>query len=359
MDPGPPAAEPRDDAAQDEILVAPVFARYACERSLVCCQAPMIVPVDDDEPPRIREALARAGGDPALADELEERLEPHRHFKILAHPLGRCVMLADSPGCRLHAAGGLDALPDGCRVFPRAIATRADGRVEVAFTLRCATAARLLAERPPGPGEPLSLAPTRVPGWPYGRGREAGDAFSVCGETRALAEVDALRRAWWAILAEADSGEAVVGALGALLEAPDRPARAPRAAQPALGRPLGGNDQLLLDHALRGVPERGPVYGRFAWSTHAATQTRWTVARVVAEAGAAPARVAAATAVWLQWAGVHDPRPFEAAAVMAVRRSLAALRLARAFEGIAARAGEAALWRDAYLVSALLDVSWQ
>lgn len=50
---------------------------------------------------------------------------------------------------------------------------------------------------------------------------------------------------------------------------------------------------------------------------------------------------------------------FEAAAVMAVRRSLAALRLARAFEGIAARAGEAALWRDAYLVSALLDVSWQ
>ncbi|MCA9518300.1 MAG: hypothetical protein KC635_25365 [Myxococcales bacterium] len=341
------------------VLVAPAFARYACERSLVCCRAPMIVPIDPGEPEAVRAALARAGGDVALADELEARLEPHRDFKILAHPAGRCVMLADAPACRLHAAGGLAALPDGCRVFPRSIATRPDGQVEVAFTLRCTTAARLLAERPTAPGAPFTLAATEAPAWPYGRGRVVGETFSVCGARRALADVDALRRDWWAILAEATTGEAVVDALGAMLAAPDRPARAPREASTELGRPLGGNDLLLLDEALRGVPERGALYERFGWTMHAAARARWTLGRLTSEADTAPSRVAAAAASWLQWAGVHDERPFEAAIAMAVRRSLGALRLARTFAGVARTADEAALWRDAYLVSALLDVVWQ
>jgi len=326
------------------------FLNYACQRTLVCCRAPMRAPLGEGETGRIRGLLERAGGGAVhLAEVLDGHLETHRGALMIAQPRGACPLLGDPPACRLQEAAGLAALPEGCHSFPRSVVERDDGVFEVAFSLRCPTAAGMLIASE----APFELVEVATPGWPYPP--RAPDPEAGPPEPG----IDALRAAWWRVLAEAGAdGQAVIETLAALAESPSHPRPRPTgtcaAVEAGVANPRIGEVQRAIDT----IPGRGPVYARFGWSIWGALHQPRTVARLGAMAGLAPRHAVAAASSWLQHARVHDPRPFAGGAGIAVQRTLAAVRLADCFRSLLP-VSPAEAWRDALIACAHLDPRWQ
>lgn len=342
------------------VRVARVYADYACQSSLACCSTPIRAPLVEGDLERIDGCLRRGGDEEAtaLADALPGEVEGFEvgGFAVLTQDgEGRCTMLGPTRLCRLQERGGLEALPSPCRNFPRSVIALGDGRWEVAFSMRCPTAAGMLAR---APGE--FVVEERA-----GAGWERYPAIRRCVEPMAVLDrevdydgVDALRAGWWEVFRGATSGGAVIDALGALYEDPATPRPAPAVPVAVLGLGLSGGKILEVQRAVEALPVRGDVYLRFRWHIWARLQDAYDLDRLAALADASPAHVAAHACSELHWAGVHDPRPFEAAAWSTVERVVGALRVYHALTGVYPRPAEVT-WGDAFSAASHLDVKWQ
>lgn len=350
------------------VVLGRAFIGYACQNSLVCCRSPTRAPVLPQDLPRIRGALC--GANAPLAEAFEASLEdfvghgagpegpadqttPEPLFQVVAQTSdGRCTQLDPTGACTLHRAGGLMALPGPCRTFPRSIIALPDGRWEIAFAVRCPTAAGLLAAAPgaaelvEAPGVGWSRYPPHRAFAAESRPDERADRWSA---------LQALRGAWSEVLAGARDGAAVVDALGALSEDPTRPRRAPEVPVSTLGDGLSGARLFQVTRALETLPERGSAWVRLRWHLWAGLQQPHSPERLARMADASPLHVTALAATWLSWAGVHDVHPFEAGARLAAARAVTALRLHATIETLL-RLPTWAAWTDAYVASSYDDV---
>lgn len=358
--PDPTPREERDVTRPAAMRLARVYADYACQSSLACCSTPIRAPLLAGDLERIDARLRRDGDPPAvaLADALPGQVEGFEigGFAILTQDgEGRCSMLGPTRLCRLQERGGLDALPTPCRNFPRSVIALSDGRWEAAFSMRCPTAAGMLARDPAA----FVIEERAADGWErYPAIRRCVEPMTVLDRELDYAGVDTLRAGWWAIFGAATTGRAVVDALGALYEDPSTPRAAPAAPVEVLGLGLNGAKILEVQRAIEALPKRGAIYTRFRWHIWAALQDAHDLDGLAALADASPAHVAALACSELQWAGVHDPRPFEAAAWSTVERAVGALRVYHALTGVYRRAPETT-WGDAFSASSHLDVKWQ
>lgn len=147
---------------------------------------------------------------------------------------GRCAYLDDDDRCRIHAAGGADAKPAGCRLFPIELVDDGES-VHVSVAVECACVLASVA-----PGEPGELL---VP-------HEAQTAADLPSET----VIDELpQRVWLSIPdREATRPELV------------RWSRALSAVLPALEDAVGGLVRLAATVESRGLDE--PAGGWSAWA---------------------------------------------------------------------------------------------
>ena len=113
---------------------------YRCRHSGACCRAGWTIPFDHDERESVH-ALRLAGGS-VTADGHAAR-----------HADGTCTFFeGDSHLCAIHHAGGHDALPLSCRMFPRVVLHDGRGTL-ISLSHFCPTAAALLFE----PGDPAGI----------------------------------------------------------------------------------------------------------------------------------------------------------------------------------------------------------
>lgn len=346
-----------DSAAVTPVVLPRAFVGYACQRSLVCCSAPVRAPVPDAERPRLRAALLASNEEGRLiAETLDERLvrqTPSPTSPIVwRHRDDVCLNLDPvHKSCSIHAAAGLGALPTSCRNYPRWIA-QVPGevpRLEVAFALTCPTAAAMLARH----DEPFELVPLDDPSWPYGSDKVAPSEPAWHGvATAPLDRVLALREAWWARLAEARSDPARLIAtltgleldpLGSGLAVADPTARNAIA--------LGAQAALL---ALERTPVRGASY-RAQRARVLSELTREVPPRELESmVGAAPELVAAFASAGVQWLAVHDPRPVSEVAAIVARRAWLVVRLVDALCTLLPY-GLTTLFGDAFAASSFVD----
>jgi Fe-S-cluster containining protein len=114
-----PTSEPPIDAsAPAHGLIA--HARYACRHSGVCCSSDWEIPVEDALHARLARAIDAGDLQPHDGVGLVDCPGlPAGTRSVLGRRAGRCVFHRAGPcGCGLHAWGGADAKPVGCRQFP-------------------------------------------------------------------------------------------------------------------------------------------------------------------------------------------------------------------------------------------------
>lgn len=175
--------------------VASVLAAYECQRSMACCQIPWKATLSPEE---LRDLESAKGpGAELLRGAVHTRLGT----PMLSQPRGVCALLdAEERACRVHQLGGLEALPQSCRNFPRSVVDTPDGR-EIAFSLCCPTAAAMVVAQPiPFTWTDLTQPPP-LQGYPPSR--QVGDRLPASRAADwAMAEVQAWRQAWWRRLAD-------------------------------------------------------------------------------------------------------------------------------------------------------------
>ncbi|MFO0745808.1 MAG: hypothetical protein U1F43_09050 [Myxococcota bacterium] len=303
-----------------------VFAAYQCQRSLVCCRAPVRAPASDEEVPRMRGLLAASDDEGRLiAETLDARrvLDPavtHETMVWRQRDDGCVNLAATDRACAIHRSAGLHALPAGCRNFPRWVALLPD-RVEVAFNLTCPTASRMLASD----AEPFALARHDDPSWPYHPTAEVSATPRWEGlATAPLERVLALREAWWAALDRARSDpQRLLAVLHAMDRAPLDGGAATTA--PSWSPPPAYAAQLALA-ALERQRERGDSY-RAERFRALAELSRAVGERELADmVDPALERVVAFASAGVQWLGVHDPRPSAEVVRIVARRAMLVIR---------------------------------
>lgn len=320
------------------------FRDYACERSMLCCGAPVLAPVSVDEEAAVRTALGATEAGRALLPGLSETIDlPARAWR---QERGRCVHLAatgDAPACQLHRAAGLAALPMGCRNFPRVVNAADESAWDVAFTLLCPTAARLLAEHP----EPWEIVTVPRDGWPYLR----------TSHLPLAPERMALRDAWLEALKEARADPArLVAAIGAMLETPETPSAGGDAGwiSDSVMPPLGPMAALFAVHKLAARRERGADYDRHGQALLDAMLTTWPKRALVAAVSATPEYVAVFVEHGVDLLRTHTTVDVQHTLALTARRALAVIRLVdTACTLVPFRT--ATLFADAYQAVALLD----
>lgn len=125
-------------------------AAYRCRQTGTCCRAGWTIAFDGAELQSVRTLLLPAA-----------KLTTREDGGSIAvrHPDGRCAFLEGESGvhsCEIHHAGGHDALPLACRMFPRLILHDSRGTF-ISLSHFCPTAAGLLFE--PGPPAAIVDAP--------------------------------------------------------------------------------------------------------------------------------------------------------------------------------------------------------
>lgn len=308
------------------------LARYACARTLVCCQAPWGVYLDADEPGRIARHLADVGGldGGAARRRVHAALEsPGRGLIAMRRDAAGCSQLAPAGaerGCALQHTAGLGALPRTCQAFPREIA-RFGPDVEVAFLLDCPTVCRLLV----ADGTPFRWAdaPGEARAFPYPVGRVARAPFPWGdGHDADHTALVAWREGWWARLEDACARRALGPALAALLRRPAAPGGDPArddddltaliAWSPAWAEPLA--DALArLHRSEASLPAPPPVE---------TLREGPPVSALDSLLGDHAGALALAAGLLLQHAGVHDSRPLLDAARGAAWQTLVSAALA-------------------------------
>lgn len=331
-----------------EVLVPRALRDYRCERTRMCCRAPFEAPVHAADEASLRVALAATDAGRALVADLDATLEPTSapDTKRWAKPYGSCLHLVDAtPGCRLHDACGAAALPTGCRNFPRTVQAVGD-RWEVAFSLACPTAAKLVAASP----EAFALVPLEAaqhPARPQST-RPADDRRAALS-TRWLALLSGVRR----------DPEPLLMALGAMVEVPLAPPEIyelGEVAEALLGpshevAALTFSDQLFL------MPERGRTYEAHRDPLLDELSGPWSVERALAATEAMPELLAAFAEHQLH-ALVVRPAPTDEALAREVRliarRAAMVLRIVDALcDRVPYRSRT--LFADAYAAVAAVD----
>jgi lysine-N-methylase len=232
-----------------------------CDGTGSCCSAYDSVAFSPDEASRARGLVpGRLGEDERLAFLPVQGSVP-LHALAVTMIDGRCPYLAADGRCLLHVAGGADAKPRGCRIFP---ATFVDDGVAVRVAVAVECPCVLASVGSTGRGAPLVPEGARVeadlvPGSPVRRlpgsisidGDRTAPREAVVAWSRALAGAAASvgdpLAAFWTLSAAIDAVGA--GALspegaGATL------ARAAAPAASALGLPL-----MLLASSIQGAAE--------------------------------------------------------------------------------------------------------
>lgn len=256
-----------------EVRVPRALRDYRCERTLMCCREPYAAPVSTAEEAVLRAALPDGGAGLVLAG------------RAIAKPYGSCAHLIESTqrdrrACALHVAVGLAALPAGCRNFPRLVEQVGDG-VEVAFSLSCPTAARLVAEDPSA----LEMVSVDAAAWPW--------RAQLVRDTNDRAQ---LRDRWLAVVAGVRRDpEPLLMALAAMLATPDAPPEVWELPDmsAALLAPCATGAALELMDMLALVPERGPSYEAEREAILGELAAPWTPERAIAASEAMPELVAA------------------------------------------------------------------
>jgi len=256
---------------------------YACERSLVCCQAPTRAPCHDDDLAAMRPVLERTEAGRALFPIIAARREAvpttAGDSVVFEQVDGRCVHLdLETPSCHIHAQSGLDALSLACRNFPRLV-TRVGDAVEVAFNLSCPTAARLLVES----AGPITFSDVLPASFPFPVSRVAPAEIAVLpGDAESHIDRDgvlALRAAWWRIFAtERDDPARLVSRASYLHFSSDEPPDGPDDIDPRVVHEtflegLTGLEAHLFARGFERIPDRGQLY----------LSQRWPVTREVME----------------------------------------------------------------------------
>ncbi|MFO0744950.1 MAG: hypothetical protein U1F43_04635 [Myxococcota bacterium] len=349
----PPRSTP---APPTEVLVPRALAAYRCERTLMCCRAPYDAPVSAADEATLRARLDESEAGRTLAAGLTETLEPTpgRGERRFAKPYGSCLHLkepvtgaGDVRACRLHDAAGLEALPGGCRNFPRVVQDVGDAggerRWEVAFSLSCPTAARLVTEDP----APYSLVSLPVSEWPW-RPQARRDESP---------ERTALRDRWMALLgAVRRDPEPLLMAIGAMLERPTDPPEIYELAElaPAVGAPCETVAALVLSDQLFLLPARGRTYEGERDALLVELVAHWPLERFPSAVEAMPELLAAFVEHQLQ-ALVQRPAADAARLVRLIARR--ALMIVRIVDGLCDRVPfrSKTLFADAYVAVAQLD----
>jgi len=245
------------------VMLPKALAGYRCQRSLVCCRPPWRVWLAPEEVER-------------LGSEHVEPLGGGRH--LLAQRDNACSLLhAGPPGaCTLHRDAGHDALPRQCQNFPRSVARRADGQLELAFLLDCPTVAGMVAQL----SEPFALV--------------EGETFALpvapVNPSIDLAALDAARERWWSRLADAQTSRDLL----------------------AVASAMGAGDVDPVPELTLGMLYRLADGARF-WPHHTALLEALKGGRRDAEVdGLAVGAFAYAAAMGVQQAALHDGRPLEA-----------------------------------------------
>lgn len=288
--PAPPA--PVAPAPGRPIRLLPNYS-LRCDGGGSCCrlyQTILFGPLDAARARALAPDVQGAGEDPDGA------LLPERGARRLAvvptFVHGRCAYLDERDLCRVHAAGGADAKPVGCRLFPLAfVDDGAEVRVGVSPECACVLESALPATDPPG--EPL-LDPTlatsaelppevhcfalpevleRAPGVPFSRAAYLRLEAALSGRLgEAGAADDPARRAWalGGALARGDSTEDALARWDDALEA----------AEPALGAELAAVVERLEARVAEDAAWRAP-------DDLARLAVRWTLeaARRLSSAG--------------------------------------------------------------------------
>lgn len=341
--------------AMTTVRLPRVLKRFACRRSLLCCQHPWRVWLADGEVESITGLVG--------AVELPEADRPRFDgwYQTLGHGLHlvaqvgtRCIMLDPrEPACVLQRAAGLDALPLQCRNFPRSV-TASPAGLEVAFLLDCPSVARVAVEAP----EPFSWHEIAASDWPFPPTRRISfDSLVWRGEERASqADLEALRRAWWSALEGAVAGtrpaEGLVGLLAGLVETPEEPeAGASTDAVPIVTPAPSQRRQVM--HFLERLGDRGAIYQAGRAVIVDALVAEASAALLVRAADIAPEACACAAGLLVQLAGVHVDQPVLEAIVAAGWQMALTLRLAAALAQVPGILPRIAL-RDALAAAAHL-----
>jgi hypothetical protein len=310
-------------------LPAP-FLRYACEHSQVCCKHPIRAPCEPDEETRIASILASTDAGRAHLPILRGGFEASPDARIFKQEEdGRCVHLARGgdggrgPGCSLQLIGGAEALAPACRNFPRWVARLPEepGRevaLEALFVPICPTAARLLAADP----SPFRFVEVPLERWPYLPTRAAS--------APELAQVEALRAGWWAVLAERrDDPEHLLRILDAMLKDPLGPREHDEHRLHAeLWAGLQSVDARFMNDALERRPDRGASYAPWFWEVRHDLICDYDRSSLLAALDIAPGLLVAYLEHLIPFGGLHDARPLHVWLHIAVRRTLAVARMA-------------------------------
>ncbi|MFO0551841.1 MAG: hypothetical protein U0271_25870 [Polyangiaceae bacterium] len=230
--------------------------RFSCSGGGACCAQYGTIALDREDVAR----FVNAGGDPAKLTPLAGGVRTER----VALPIvdGHCAELTNDGRCRVHATGGLDAKPQGCRIYPALFVD--DGaaiRTSAVVECDCVLASDGLGERD---GDPLAGGAREAGALP------AGAVVRVLPATIALtAEHTASRgelRAWSAAVdaalrgAAADAAVDGIAAAVALSHAVEAHGLSPEASVAALA-PV---ELATIATAL------GPVVGRISTEMRAA-----------------------------------------------------------------------------------------
>lgn len=329
-----------------EIRVPRAFRNYACERSLQCCRAPILAPIDAPEEAALRAALATTEAGQALLPTLSDTID--RAQGTWRQQQGTCVHLEQSGSegsCRLHAAAGLRALPIGCRNFPRIVNATEPHTWDVTFELMCPTAARLMAEDP-GPWELVTQAGD---GTPYPPSRRIAPT----------SELLALRDGWWALLREVRTDpERLVAAIGAMLDTPEAP--------PAADQLTRISDAVIAAHSpmaslftmqmLASRRERGPTYDVHGQKVLDALLTPWSKKAFVNAVAATPEYVAVFVEHGIGLLTMHATGTPAHILGLTARRALALIRVVETLCDLVPFR-TATIFADAYQAVARIDPS--
>ncbi len=318
------------------IRVPTSHVAYACERSLVCCQAPTRAPCHDEDLAAMRPVLERTEAGRSLFPIIAARREAvpttAGDTVVFEQVDGRCVHLdLETPSCHIHAQSGLDALSLACRNFPRLVTQLGDA-VEVAFNLSCPTAARLLVEN----AGPIGFSDVAATSFPFPVSRVAAERVAVLpGDSENNLDRDgmlALRAAWWRILAtDRDDPARLVSRASYLHFSPEDPPDGPADIDPRIVHEtflegLTGLEAHLFARGFERIPERAQVYLAHRWPV-----TREVMGPITSkELRLAASVMAPALHAFLDHqvllAGVHDGRAVGPFLRNAARRAIGIVR---------------------------------
>lgn len=310
-------------AGASVVRVPRALARYACERSLRCCQRPVRVPCEEAEAARVAGALRARGAEALAATVLARREVVDGGLVIAQGDDGVCAHLARDDGggaCAIHLAGGLGALTAGCRNYPRWVARAPDGALEVAFALTCPTAARLVC----ADARPFAwVEAEEAEAWPFGPTWEAPAEVALdAARGIPVGEALALREAWWARLAAArEAPGALAEAIASLGLDVGHPAAEPSGAAAWLGEGVARAVKHQLVTELARTAERGGRYALLEATALHALLVPVSEEALVDAVSIAPEVVAAVAEQGVAWLALHDRRPLATVARVVARRA--------------------------------------